>query len=96
VPLSDARQRQPLYQRDKLNLDMFSLKDASQEDPDTLPPPEEIAAEIAESLEAALAASRPAFRRPTPPPSPGPAPDTPAPAHLPAHQPSLLLSLWRR
>src|SRR6185312_184190 len=44
--------------RDKLNLDIFWLKDASQEDPDSLPPPDEIAAEIAESLEAALARFR--------------------------------------
>src|SRR5216683_2140111 len=44
-----------LVKRDKLNLDIFWLKDASQEDPDSLPPPDEIAAEIAESLEAALA-----------------------------------------
>ncbi len=47
-----------LSQRDKLNLDIFWLRPASQEDPDTLPPPEEIAAEIAESLEAALARFR--------------------------------------
>jgi type I restriction enzyme M protein len=43
-----------LVKRDKLNLDIFWLKDNSLEDPDTLPPPAEIAAEIAESLEAAL------------------------------------------
>ncbi|WP_448189643.1 N-6 DNA methylase [Azospirillum sp. sgz301742] len=43
-----------LIKRDKLNLDRFWLKDASQDDPDSLPPPDEIAAEIAESLEAAL------------------------------------------
>jgi type I restriction enzyme M protein len=47
-----------LAKRDKLNLDIFWLKDASQEDPDSLPPPGEIAAEIAESLEAALARFR--------------------------------------
>jgi type I restriction enzyme M protein len=47
-----------LIKRDKLNLDIFWLKDASQEDPDSLPPPDEIAAEIAESLEAALARFR--------------------------------------
>jgi type I restriction enzyme M protein len=47
-----------LAKRDKLNLDIFWLKDASQEDPDSLPPPDEIAAEIAESLEAALARFR--------------------------------------
>jgi type I restriction enzyme M protein len=43
-----------LVKRDKLNLDIFWLKDASLDDPDALPPPEEIAAEIVESLEAAL------------------------------------------
>jgi type I restriction enzyme M protein len=43
-----------LVKRDKLNLDIFWLKDAGLDDPDTLPPPDEIAAEIAESLEAAL------------------------------------------
>lgn len=43
-----------LVKRDKLNLDIFWLKDASLDDPDSLPPPDEIAAEIVESLEAAL------------------------------------------
>lgn len=43
-----------LVKRDKLNLDIFWLKDSSLEDPDSLPPPDEIAAEIVESLEAAL------------------------------------------
>jgi len=43
-----------LVKRDKLNLDVFWLKDAGLEDPDSLPPPDEIAAEIVESLEAAL------------------------------------------
>jgi type I restriction enzyme M protein len=33
-----------LVKRDKLNLDLFWLKDASATDPDTLPPPAEIAA----------------------------------------------------
>lgn len=47
-----------LVKRDRCNLDIFWLKDASQDDPDSLPPPEEIAAEIAESLEAALARFR--------------------------------------
>ncbi|HEV2548642.1 MAG TPA: class I SAM-dependent DNA methyltransferase [Stellaceae bacterium] len=47
-----------LIKRDKLNLDIFWLRDASQDDPENLPPPEEIAAEIAESLEAALARFR--------------------------------------
>lgn len=43
-----------LIQRDKLNLDIFWLKDDSLEDVDSLPPPNEIAAEIVENLEAAL------------------------------------------
>ena len=43
-----------LIKRDKLNLDIFWLKDSSLDDPDSLPPPDEIAAEIVESLEAAL------------------------------------------
>ena len=43
-----------LTKRDKLNLDIFWLKDASATDPDSLPPPVEIAAEIVDSLELAL------------------------------------------
>lgn len=43
-----------LARRDKLNLDLFWLKDASATDPDSLPPPAEIAAEIVDSLELAL------------------------------------------
>lgn len=43
-----------LAQRDKLNLDIFWLKDASATDPDSLPPPDEVAAEIVTSLELAL------------------------------------------
>ncbi len=43
-----------LVKRDKFNLDIFWLKDDSLDDPDLLPPPDEIAAEIVESLEAAL------------------------------------------
>ncbi|WP_426291128.1 hypothetical protein [Sphingomonas sp. TWP1-3-1] len=43
-----------LVKRDKLNLDLFWLKDASATDPDKLPPPAEIAAEIVDSLETAL------------------------------------------
>ena len=43
-----------LAKRDKLNLDLFWLKDASATDPDTLPPPAELAAEIVDSLETAL------------------------------------------
>jgi type I restriction enzyme M protein len=41
--------------RDKINLDIFWLKDDTLDDPDLLlPPPDEIAAEIVENLEAAL------------------------------------------
>jgi type I restriction enzyme M protein len=43
-----------LIKRDKINLDLFWLKDDTLDDPDLLPPPDEIAAEIVESLEAAL------------------------------------------
>ncbi|MCQ8278867.1 type I restriction-modification system subunit M [Acetobacteraceae bacterium KSS8] len=43
-----------LARRDKLNLDLFWLKAASATDPDSLPPPAEIAAEIVDSLELAL------------------------------------------
>jgi len=43
-----------LAKRDKLNLDIFWLKDASATDPNSLPPPAEIAAEIVDSLELAL------------------------------------------
>jgi type I restriction enzyme M protein len=43
-----------LAKRDKINLDIFWLKDDSLDDPDLLPSPDEIAAEIVESLETAL------------------------------------------
>jgi type I restriction enzyme M protein len=43
-----------LAKRDKLNLDIFWLKDESLEDSESLPEPDELAAEIAEDLEAAL------------------------------------------
>ena len=43
-----------LIARDKVNLDIFWLKDDSLEDADSLPPPDVIAAEIVENLEAAL------------------------------------------
>lgn len=43
-----------LAKRDKFNLDIFWLKDAGATDPDSLPPPDEIAAEIVTSLELAL------------------------------------------
>lgn len=39
---------------DKVNLDIFWLKDDTLDDPDLLPPPDEVAAEIVESLETAL------------------------------------------
>lgn len=43
-----------LLKRDKVNLDIFWLKDESLEDSANLPPPDEIAEEIVEDLEAAL------------------------------------------
>ena len=43
-----------LTKRDKLNLDIFWLKDESLEDSANLPPPDVIAAEIVEDLQAAL------------------------------------------
>jgi len=43
-----------LIQRDKVNLDIFWLKDESLEDTENLPEPEVLAADIAENLEAAL------------------------------------------
>src|SRR5690606_40154169 len=45
-----------LLKRDKLNLDIFWLKDDSLDDIDSLPPPDEIAIEIVENLQAALEA----------------------------------------
>jgi type I restriction enzyme M protein len=47
-----------LMARDKLNLDIFWLKDDAFDDPDLLPPPDEVAAEVVESLESALASFR--------------------------------------
>ena len=47
-----------LVRRDRLNLDIFWLKDESLEDTANLPPPDVIAAEIVENLEAALAQFR--------------------------------------
>lgn len=46
--------REDLVARDKLNLDIFWLKDDGLEDIDSLPEPDVIAAEIVENLEAAL------------------------------------------
>lgn len=43
-----------LLQRDKVNMDIFWLKDESLEDSENLPEPEIIAKEIAENLESAL------------------------------------------
>jgi type I restriction enzyme M protein len=43
-----------LVARDKINLDIFWLRDDTLDDPDLLPPPDEIAAEIVENLEGAL------------------------------------------
>ncbi len=43
-----------LAARDKLNLDIFWLKDDGHIDPDSLPPPDVVAAEIVENLELAL------------------------------------------
>jgi len=43
-----------LTARDKVNLDIFWLKDDTLDDPDLLPPPDDIAAEIVGNLEAAL------------------------------------------
>jgi type I restriction enzyme M protein len=43
-----------LLKRDKVNLDIFWLKDEALEDSANLPPPDVIAAEITEDLEAAL------------------------------------------
>jgi hypothetical protein len=40
--------------RDKVNLDICWLKDDALDDPDLLPPPEEVVAEIVENLETAL------------------------------------------
>ncbi len=44
-----------LVARDKTNLDIFWLKDDDLEDVDSLPPPEDLAAEIVENLQEALA-----------------------------------------
>ena len=58
----DGRWRRYTYEelvaRDKVNLDLFWLRDKSLTDLDNLPPPEVIAAEIVEELEAALEAFR--------------------------------------
>ncbi|MER9638355.1 class I SAM-dependent DNA methyltransferase [Mesorhizobium sp. M0228] len=43
-----------LLARDKVNLDIFWLKDDTLDDPDLLPPPDEVAAEILESLQTAI------------------------------------------
>ena len=43
-----------LMARDKLNLDIFWLKDDALDDPNLLPPPDEVAAMVVESLETAI------------------------------------------
>jgi type I restriction enzyme M protein len=43
-----------LLKRDKVNLDLFWLKDRSLESSEELPPPDVLAQEIADDLEAAL------------------------------------------
>lgn len=43
-----------LIKRDKINLDLFRLKDTILEDSDDLPEPENIAQEIADDLQTAL------------------------------------------
>jgi type I restriction enzyme M protein len=43
-----------LVAREKVNLDIFWLRDDTLDDPDLLPPPDEIAAEIVGNLEAVL------------------------------------------
>jgi type I restriction enzyme M protein len=43
-----------LLARDKINLDIFWVQDHALDDPDLLPPPDEVAAEIVVSLELAL------------------------------------------
>jgi type I restriction enzyme M protein len=50
-----AYKYEDLIKRDKINLDIFWLKDEALEDSATLPDPEIIAAEIVEDLQAALA-----------------------------------------
>ena len=46
--------REDLMKRDKVNLDIFWLRDESMEDSANLPPPDQIAEEIVEDLRAAL------------------------------------------
>jgi len=43
-----------LLARDKVNMDIFWLKDDTLDDPDLMPPPDEVAAEIVESLQTAI------------------------------------------
>ena len=50
--------RTTLLARDKLNLDISWLKDENATDPDSLPPPDEIAADIVDQLEEALSRFR--------------------------------------
>jgi len=54
APRASASAHDDLVKRDKANLDIFWLKDASLEESANLPAPEVIAAEIVEDLQAAL------------------------------------------
>ena len=54
LPVRASCNRHRASRRDKLNLDIFWLKDDSLEDIDSLPAPDVLAAEIVENLEAAL------------------------------------------
>jgi type I restriction enzyme M protein len=66
IPWSDDRpdvrwrsfDYEELIQRDKVNLDIFWIKDESLEDSDNLPEPDVILQEIIEDLESALAQLR--------------------------------------
>ena len=52
--LKEGRWREELIQRDKINLDIFWLRDESLEDSDSFPEPDVLAQEITENLEVAL------------------------------------------
>ena len=49
APLHRTQRGNVLLAGDKVNLDIFWLKDEALDDPDLLPTPEEVAAEIVES-----------------------------------------------
>ena len=50
----ESERYEELVQRDKLNLDIFWLRDDSLEDIESLPAPDIIAAEIVENMQVAL------------------------------------------